>query len=232
MTEIEVPPSIVDLVSIELRRLIATGEMVPGPIRISELVKRFKVSPPPIREALRRLEAEGLVSFSQYRGVLLKSLSVDSLREIFEMRMMLEPLLLKHAVPALADDAKACEDLQEHLAIMDETVGQPERWRDANTAFHLGMYEYANTPYLRNVVISSWTVVEPYLRLYVTEEDALHVAQREHRELLELAIAGKGEEASLLLYRHLEETLEVVERRLSTGPVPIESDSTQRLATQ
>lgn len=231
MKEIEVPPSIVDLVSTELRRLIASGEVTPGPIRISELVKKFKVSPPPIREALRRLEAEGLVSFSQYRGVLLKSLSVDSLREIFEMRMSLEPLLLKHAVPALVDNENARRDLEEHLAVMDDTVHQPERWRDANSAFHLGMYEYANTPYLRNVVVSSWTAVEPYLRVYVTEEDALHVAQHEHRELLDLAIAGAAKKASLLLYRHLEETLEVVEHRLSNGTVPIASNRMERLAT-
>src|SRR5579872_726821 len=85
------PPSIPALVSSELRRRIASGRLQPGPLKISDLAQEFGVSAVPVREALRMLEMEGLVTFDHNRSVHVNALSLEDLHEIYDMRMLLEP---------------------------------------------------------------------------------------------------------------------------------------------
>src|SRR5918911_2788839 len=90
-----VPPSPIDLPSIpdiiyqQLRRDIGRGVYRPGPIRIRPLAERFGVSATPVREALRRLEAEGLVSLRN-RQIVVNALSLQEMHEIYTIRAELE----------------------------------------------------------------------------------------------------------------------------------------------
>jgi len=104
--QFEVPASPIDLPSIpdviyrELRRDIAHGVYKPGPIRVRVLAERFGVSATPVREALRRLEAEGLVSLRN-RQIVINKLSRDEMREIYTIRGELEAFATRLAVPNL-----------------------------------------------------------------------------------------------------------------------------------
>ena len=207
------PPSIPALVSAELRRRIASGSLLPGPLKISDLAQEFGVSPVPVREALRMLEVEGLVTFDHNRSVHVNSLSLDDLHEVYEIRMLLEPVLLARAVPRLRADEVRLARLEELIRKMDD-CSDVAAWSDANTAFHWQCYEASDMPRLRSIVSSLWTAVEPFMRLYATSPDGIRLAQREHRDLLKHIKAGNVDKVAETARQHLHDTLAAIEERL------------------
>jgi len=178
---------------------------------IKSLANDFKVSPLPVREALRRLEAEGLVQFNQ-RRVTVTELSIDGLRELFAIRLALEPMLLEECVPLLAQDAEAMDALRKDMEAMDRAELGFSGWIEANRVFHQRMYTVTSRQHLRNIVLTLWTAVEPYLRIYVNEASVTSGAQDEHRELLRLIETADGPGAAKLLALHLSNTLAVTEK--------------------
>jgi DNA-binding GntR family transcriptional regulator len=215
------PPSIPELVCAELRKWIASGELKPGPRKITELARHFGVSGMPIREALRRLEAEGFVSFDHNRSVRVNALSIDDIREIFLARKALESVLIEQAAPVVAQDADLLHELESQIELMDETSEDVVRWREANEAFHSRMYGAIPLPRITAMVQGLRISAEPFLRLYASTAEGFSVAQDEHRELLDRLREGDGVAASSLLRTHLTTTLQVVEARLRglSGPV-------------
>jgi len=200
----------VDLVYSRLSQQISHGALQ-GQLMIKSLAHDFKVSPLPVREALRRLEAEGLVQFNQ-RRVTVTELSIDGLRELFAIRLALEPMLLEECVPLLAQNAEAMAALRKDMQVMDRADIGFSGWIEANRAFHQRMYTVATRQHLRSIVLRLWTAVEPYLRIYVNEASVTSEAQDEHRELLRLIETGDGAGAARLLALHLGNTLAVTER--------------------
>src|ERR1700712_286733 len=92
-----------DVVRDGLREAIFCGEFLEGmPLRQDEIAERFGTSRIPVREALRQLESEGLVSFLPNKGVIVKGLSIDDVLEMLEIRIALECRALKLAVPNMA----------------------------------------------------------------------------------------------------------------------------------
>jgi DNA-binding GntR family transcriptional regulator len=207
------PPSIPALVSSELRRRIASGRLQPGPLKISDLAQEFGVSAVPVREALRMLEMEGLVTFDHNRSVHVKALSLEDLHEIYDMRMLLEPLLLGRAVPRLRADRERLTRLEELLEAMDDS-SDVIVWADTNTEFHWECYEASDMPRLKNIVSSLWTAVEPFMRLYATSPDGMGLAQREHRDLLKHIKSGNVPKVEETTRHHLKDTLAAIESRL------------------
>src|SRR3954471_15830423 len=87
-----------------LRERILRGDFPEGePLRQDALAAELAVSRIPVREALRQLEAEGLVTFSPHRGAVVSSLSLDEIDELFELRAAIESDLLARAIPAMTD---------------------------------------------------------------------------------------------------------------------------------
>src|SRR3954471_4720361 len=94
-----------DLIADTLRDEILRGEISPGAaLRQEELAERFGVSRLPVRDALMRLEAQGLVHVYPNRGAFVISLSADEVREIYEMRILLEGDILERAVPRMTEE--------------------------------------------------------------------------------------------------------------------------------
>src|SRR3982751_3291639 len=93
-----------DLIAESLRDEILRGEIPAGqPLRQEELAERFGVSRLPVRDALLRLEAQGLVHVFPNRGAFVISLSADDVREVYEMRVLLEGDMLERAVPRMRE---------------------------------------------------------------------------------------------------------------------------------
>ncbi len=208
------PPSMVDLVHSRLRQQISTGTLK-GQLKIADLASGFQVSSLPVREALRRLEAEGLVRFNK-RRVTVTELSVEGLRELFAIRLALEPMLLEGCVADLSKDKPALDALRKVMQAMDEEDISFSGWMEANRIFHQSMYANTTQQHLRSIVLTSWTAVEPYLRIYVNEATVLGDAQDEHRQLLRLIESGDGPGAAKLLALHLTNTLLATEKHLLT----------------
>src|SRR3954468_6730451 len=137
-------PSIPDVIYGALRKDIARGVYKPGPIRVRAIAERFGVSATPVREALRRLEAEGLVSLRN-RQIVVNPLSLREMHEIYTIRGELESFALRQAAPYAAEDSELMAKLESLVEDMDRFEGSPEEWRAANEDFHPLLSRTADT---------------------------------------------------------------------------------------
>lgn len=207
-------PSVTDVIYKQLRHDISQGVYQPGLIHLKPLSERFNVSIIPVREALRRLEAEGLVSFDGKRRILINALNEKELDELFLIRADLESLALKTAVPHLSNDRAKLAELDDLIALMDTQEGDSGAWRNTNRDFHSLIYAAADMPRLESLVGSLWVASEPYLRIYVTAVDSLRSAQQQHREILRRVRLGDAQHAEAILREHLAGTWDVVQRQI------------------
>jgi len=202
-------PSIPDVISRELRRDIARGIYKPGPIRIRPIAERFNVSATPVREALQRLEAEGLITMRKNQ-ILVNALSEAELHEIFTIRSELEALAVRLGAERIPDPG-LFDDLELLMKTMDRHQRDPEEWRVANERFHLRIYRMAGMPRLNSIIDALWIAVEPYLRLYVfTAVDTFPAAQDQHHAIVDHLREGDVDSAANVLRQHLRDTEEVL----------------------
>lgn len=133
-----VAPTIQEQLVKELRRLILSGELRPGERLIEErLTEEFGVSRPPLREALRVLQRDGLIKTMPRRGSVVMPLTADDVREIYSLRWALERLAIELSVPVTNDSA--LQPLRDALDAMTTAAesGDPEKLLQANWEFHL-----------------------------------------------------------------------------------------------
>ena len=110
-------PSLTDVAYREIRDSILIGRLLPGDkLVVNDLVEQWKISNTPIKEALNRLVAEGLVEALPRRGMRVRLLTVEELREIFEIRTIYEVHCGRKAVEKIADNPQVLEELQATLA--------------------------------------------------------------------------------------------------------------------
>jgi DNA-binding GntR family transcriptional regulator len=211
-------PSVTDVIYRQLRHDISQGVYQPGMIHLKPLSERFNVSIIPVREALRRLEAEGLVSFDGKRRIFINELNEGELDELFAIRGELEPLALRRALPHLRSDPQRLAELERLIESMDGEESDPGAWRNTNREFHALIYAASEMPRLVSLVDSLWVAAEPYLRIYVTAVASLRSAQEQHREILHCIRLGDAEHAEVILRAHLAATGEVVQRKMRAEP--------------
>jgi DNA-binding GntR family transcriptional regulator len=207
-------PSMTDIIYTQLRHDISRGVYQPGPIRLKPLAERFDVSVVPIREALRRLEAEGLVTFNGKRQIVINALNERELDETFAIRGELEPLALRRAVARLVDDQGKLAELDDLVDLMDSQQQDPGAWIDTNREFHETLYVASRLPRLISIIGSLWIASDPYLRIYATAPHVLDAAQKQHREILHRVRMGDAEHAEVVLRQHLAATWGVVQGRI------------------
>jgi DNA-binding GntR family transcriptional regulator len=195
-----------------IEEAIVSGELAPGIVlRQEQLSERFGVSRTPVREALRRLAALGLVSFEPNRGVRVRTLSHDDLREAFLVRAELEALVTAEAARRLTPDAlEELEECEKRFARVTREVrshdpGENRRalmseWMRANHAFHDVVYRAAAMPYVEAVAKGArrtfsgptvWAPVDDELEALYERNQAEHRAIR--MALAAGSVAGAGE---------------------------------------
>lgn len=212
MQEIERPPSLTQLVTEHVRRLIVRGE-VPLGAALSErgISAELKVSKTPVREALAQLRNEGLVTIVPQSGVRVFTLSVREVREICAFRRPLEKAALELAMAH--DPGGLLEDLGAIVARMRAALeaGQVTAYLDLDTAFHLAFFAHCGNGYLASAY-----------GLYAGKIAALrtHLAQKpqhtalsmaEHAEILAAVRQGETQALIEVLDRHIGRTQETYE---------------------
>lgn len=209
--------SIPELIYQALRRDIASGVYKPGILRIQPLTERFGVSATPVREALRRLESDGLVRLGN-RRITIPELSPSELHEIFALRRELEAMAISRAAECLDDADQLFVLLDALVAEMDEVaVDDPQAWSRVNQRFHMLIYGSAGMDRLSLMIDSLWVAAEPYMRIYLHIAPHLDEAQEDHRAML-AALRGKdGARAAEVLRRHLRCTETLVQRGFDGG---------------
>ena len=189
----------------ELRRRILSGSVAAGDaLRQDALAKEFGISRIPIREAFHQLAAEGLVTLHPHRGAVVTALSALDIAELFDLRAMLEPDLIRRAVPRLdeSDFARAETILAEYTAAIAR--GDLEAYGELNREYHLSLYRASGRNQTLELVRMLLANTDRYTRVQLAMSDgATTRAKREHAALLELCRAGDAEGAARLTLDHV-----------------------------
>ena len=187
-----------------LRERILDGSFESGmQLRQDALAEEFGVSRIPVREALMQLEAEGLVKILPHRGAVVSELSLDEINELFELRSLLEPRLLRLSAPKLRE-----EDFEALDSILAEfeaegMAGHARRWGPLNNALHMRLYAHAERPRSLALVSNLLQECDRHTRLQLSLSGSMERAQAEHRLLVKLCAAGRIGEAVSLLSEHI-----------------------------
>lgn len=213
--------SLVDRVTDELHRAILNGDIRPGAaVSIVELCEQFDVSHIPVREALRRLESEGLVSLRPGRSALVASLSPEDLSGIYRLRKLIEGDLTLRAMETMSE-----ERLEAAQVALDEYAGierEPASLAAAHHAFHAAILDDVTGGADRRVLEILWHSADRYLHLLMDNLDKAPETTEarigEHRALLDLARAGKAEELRDAWVAHLESSETALMAALERNP--------------
>jgi DNA-binding GntR family transcriptional regulator len=199
-------PSAVEECARQLREMIADGTLAAGqPLRQDELAAQLGISRTPVREAIARLQAEGLAVVERHRGATVFKPSPDELKQIYEIRMLLEPYAAKIAVKMVNEDV-----LAKLRGLYDEMQDSPPWVFDKlNREFHLTLYETAQHNELYELIKALRYRSDPYIRILIGGGGG-EVAQRGHDALINAVADGDEEAARIITYEHLAQTLATV----------------------
>ena len=206
-TESAIPRrSLTSAVAERLRNQIIRGEIQEGAqLRQDVIAAQFQVSRIPVREALRQLDAEGLITIVPNRGAVVPELSPDDIEELFAIRALLEPEVLKVSIPHLtqAEFTKAETVLKKFSNELkrEENIAD---WGVLNSEFHSILYSGANRPRFMSVIRNVNHNGERYTRLQLYLTHGMKRANEEHHQILELCRKRDVTAACKLLRQHIQ----------------------------
>jgi DNA-binding GntR family transcriptional regulator len=190
-----------------LREDILSLELRPGErIRQEAIAKQCGTSRIPVREALRILESEGLVTLTSHVGARVAHLDIAELEEVYLIRERLEPMALRESVPHLSDEQLA--GLDANLEAM-EACAHPDtraQWVGLDRTFHLATYAAAPLPRMLDIIENLWNATQQYRRAYTRLPQTMVMANQEHRLILAAIVRRDAEDAEALSAMHIRRT--------------------------
>jgi DNA-binding GntR family transcriptional regulator len=193
--------SLTEQITTELRRRILNGQLAEGTsLRQERLAAELGVSRIPLREAIRHLEAEGLVVSELHKGTVVSSLSADELEELFGIRMQLETWLFEAAIPRMTE---ADFDLAEALIEEATKTGDVSNWGELNWRFHEALYRASGSRIALKLLRSVHDNAARYVNLQLLVVQDVERELSDHHAMLayaRLRDVGRGVDA---LRRHI-----------------------------
>jgi DNA-binding GntR family transcriptional regulator len=197
--------SLVDNVTERLRGALLSGEIKPGErIKVAELEKTFGVSHIPIREAFRRLEAEGMIIALPQRAAVAAGVDLEDLGGLYDLRRVIECEVIRRSVASMTPEQVA--RVEEALRVLVATAqdnDSPEFW-ERHMDFHWSLLEPAASAWVKRVLDQMWIASQRYVRIFVSE--TIGDAMRDHRDLLAACKKRDADRAEKVLRRHLDRT--------------------------
>jgi DNA-binding GntR family transcriptional regulator len=208
----------------QLTRDIVSGVLAPGQrLTQADLASRFGVSVAPIREALRELNNEGLVELDPFTGMTVHRPTLESLENVYEVRMALEPLTIPHERVKLPDDVVA--DAAALIEVMDRNLDRAS-WTAANKEFHRLLRSRCTNALVLELLHRLENLFDVYVSLsMINRADA----NDEHRKLLEAYRRGRRTEILGLTRDHIRGTFDAC-RVVLTDPADLGAEPQQRAA--
>ena len=194
-----------DVITQHLREAIVSGELLPGE-RLNQLAiaELFQVSRIPIRNALQRLAAEGLVTVRAHRTATVTELSLEELEEIYAIRGTLEGVTAEIATESMTSDR--IDALASIVAALDHTRDR-ETWIDLNQRFHATIYAAAGRPRTVAIIRQLRQLSGPYIKYYLVEEAYRSQAQVGHHRILAACRDHEPASARIETEKHLAQVI-------------------------
>jgi DNA-binding GntR family transcriptional regulator len=212
MTEMQ--QSVVERLFDRMRQQIVEGRFAPGQRLVeSDLTDQFGISRGPLREAVRRLAAEGLVDITHNRGARVKRLSREEVVALYEVREVMEGLAAR-----LAAERASAVERKSIKAVFDEMArvlknNDVRSYVTLNTRFHTAILSAARNPALESAITRLQT---PVLRVQfeaLMTLDVVGESFEEHRSIAEAIVDKDGERAEKLMRHHVRRSREMISRR-------------------
>lgn len=170
-------------------------------IRQELIAQELGVSRIPVREALAQLESEGLLIREKYRGAVVAKLSESEIAEIYELRLMIEPYLLRAAIKNITPDQI---DGLRAIVHRSREVQDMAEWAGLNLNFHRALYAPADKPLTVQLLENLLTRADRYLKMQrFLSVQTQSESDEEHQRILDLVAAGEGEAAVEALCNHI-----------------------------
>jgi len=201
----QVRVTVADATTDQLRRLIISGELADGtPLRQEALAEELGVSRIPVREALSRLEGEGLAANFPHRGYVVTALSRDEIAELFDLRALIEPNLIALAIPNMtADDLEQAKTVLSSYNADIDSADVPS-WGEHNTRFHMSLYAPSQRRKTLEIVRGLLVNTDRYTRLVLTLGTGVEQAKEDHGGLLEFCRKKSINQAAALTLDHIQ----------------------------
>ena len=187
-----------------LRERILRGDFPDGePLRQDAIADELGVSRIPVREALRQLEAEGLVTFNPHRGAVVTTLSLQEITELFEVRAVIESDLLRRSIALMTpvDIRRATDILDAYEAAL--RAGEVSAWGELNWQFHSTLYAPSNRQFTLGIVAKLHQHSDRYLRMQLKLTHGETRARQEHRAILAACRKRDATKAAQLMRDHI-----------------------------
>ena len=188
----------------QLKDEIMSGRIEEGTrLKQNAIAEQFHTSRVPVREALKQLEAEGLVKFHPRRGAEVSRIEFSEFLEMFDIRVALECYTLGLAIPNMTHS-----DVGKASAILEEYDDDPEsfddeKWDDLNWRFHSTLYLPAHKPRLYALIKDNYFHAARFHRLKLAEATGRDVPVQEHKDILEACGRGDVDDGVRLLKDHI-----------------------------
>jgi len=180
-----------DAIVQRLQEDIASGRLAPGaPIRQEAVAAELGVSRLPVREALRRLESQGLVVLRPHAGARVAVLDFAECLEIYKIRERLEPLAFSESARRMTEEQ--IDAVHRALARLRE-IRDPGEWIEADREFHLTLYAGLQTERMLGMIVGFWNATQRYRRILLTTFDDrdFQLADDEHRLMVDALLSGE-----------------------------------------
>jgi len=221
----DLSPSKADQVHARLKEEIELGELAPGtPLSELSLVERTGASRTPVREALRRLAAEGLVDLTPRLGARVSRVSAQSVRDLFEFRQLLEPLAIRQATETAAADPdvrRGFTAMRTEFARIRRRVPSQARSRafyELADRFDWAIIDATRNEHLRRTIAELRPHTARLRNLSHLDPRRTDVSVTEHLAICDALLAGDADAAASLSAVHLAESVRTIFRSLADGP--------------
>ena len=200
--------SVVDQVYTAIRERISSGSLPRGArVHQEDLAEELGVSRTPVREALRRLAAEGLVEMRTNRGARVADVDQVGMRTSYEARTVIEPGAARLAAARRLEEPLA--RMRAAVAAQRRSLRNVQRSFEANREFHLALAEASGNEFLVQFAERLWVarIGETIYERQVQTQERMLLDVREHEQIVEAIEAGDGRRAESLVRRHLTDAM-------------------------
>ncbi len=211
-----------DQLRAQLKEEIELGELAPGaPLSELSLVERTGASRTPVREALRRLAAEGLVDLAPRMGARVSRVSAQNVRDLFEFRQLLEPAAIRQATDTAGDDPvvrQVFADMRAHFARIQAEPPSQERSRlfyELADRFDRAIIDATRNVHLRRAIADLRPHTTRLRNLSHLDPVRTEVSVTEHLAICDALLAGDADAAASRIAGHLAESLRTIFRNLA-----------------
>lgn len=214
-------PTLAEQVLQSIQTAIVTGDLAPGTkLKEPDLARTYGTSRGPLREAIRRLEARGLVQLTPHSGARVTSLTVAQLLDIYEVREAMEGLACRLAAARMTAtevlELKAV--LEQHAAAVEDKDGREYFQQEGDLDFHFRIAQASGNEVIAKVLCDDlYHLMRMYRYKFSLVPDRPVTALKEHWRIMDALAEGDGELAELLMRRHIRTVRQNIQRSADAG---------------